>query len=227
MVAELLATAMEAEPETVAVAEVPAPALYVPGLWHCPQCKFECSKAIISVTAGDVFVDNREHAENCPNDGTPMVRMTWEEHARGLEKAIDGWVQRTVAAEKALELQAGGAGGLVLTERARQIALKGWDATHDDMYNPGTLATAGRVYASVAATMITTRRPLPECFTPKDWPWAPETFKRTGPLTMLVKGAALILAELDKALRAGWQPGAAYAETGDGQTFEAKGDSAK
>ncbi len=91
----------------------------------------------------------------------------------------------------------------VQAERRRQVEAEGWTPEHDDEHNGGELADAAACYALWAGGI-----------NPGNWrefwPWAPEWLKHSEPRRMLVKAAALILAEiqrLDRAAAAGKEVG--------------------
>lgn len=88
----------------------------------------------------------------------------------------------------------------ILSERARQIAVEGWDAEHDDRENhDGQLALAARCYELPDAP------PEP----PEGWPWDAEWWRPREPWANLVRAGALWLAEADRLERAGDRIGAA------------------
>lgn len=93
----------------------------------------------------------------------------------------------------------------VLAERARQVSGEGWDAAHDDGYQPGTLAAAASAYALAVADDI---YPYPQKSgrfhsTPPDmWPFSNKWWKPKDYRTALVKSGALILAEIERIDRA-------------------------
>lgn len=93
----------------------------------------------------------------------------------------------------------------VLAERRRQVEAEGWTAEHDDAWDRGELTKAAMNYAATAAVNITLGangeleaggRPL--MYSPYSWPWAPMWFKSGTVRRMLVKAAALILAEIER-----------------------------
>ncbi|MEY5098664.1 MAG: hypothetical protein RJA36_1383 [Pseudomonadota bacterium] len=93
----------------------------------------------------------------------------------------------------------------VLAERRRQIEREGWTPEHDDEHDSGQLAAAGSAYALAAADHL---HPLSQgdgCYdvhaTPMAWPQDWE-FKPDTPRRMLVKAAALLLAEIERLDRA-------------------------
>jgi hypothetical protein len=85
----------------------------------------------------------------------------------------------------------------VLAERERQIDEEGWTPEHDDQHTDGSIARAAGCYALHASG-------LPEQHARHFWPWewkwwkpSPQDARR-----MLVKAAALIIAEIDRLDRA-------------------------
>lgn len=94
---------------------------------------------------------------------------------------------------------------LVVSERTRQIEVKGYDAVNDKRHEHGELANAGAAYAEYAATSISlkssgvtdphpTRKLWPKC-----WPFDKLLFKPSPrvPKNDLVKACALMLAQLE------------------------------
>jgi hypothetical protein len=58
--------------------------VYVPGRLRCPTCNFQLTKATLFVQSGQIGASKAEvyqESEPCPNDGDPMVRVTWREEA--------------------------------------------------------------------------------------------------------------------------------------------------
>ncbi|MCC6546190.1 hypothetical protein IT570_03390 [Candidatus Sumerlaeota bacterium] len=90
---------------------------------------------------------------------------------------------------------------LIAEERERQIKKEGFDAERDDACAPGVLIRAGLCYLIHGANMLlmnqrTKSRPV------SWWPFSPKWWKPTyDPARCLVKGGALIAAELDRYLR--------------------------
>lgn len=86
----------------------------------------------------------------------------------------------------------------VLWERAKQHA-KGYDARNDDTWTLGQLITGARCYIETAFIQTNTAKPIPSCFTHKDWPWAKETFKpEQDRKANLIKAAAMLIAEVER-----------------------------
>lgn len=94
----------------------------------------------------------------------------------------------------------------VLDERARQVAVEGWDDIHDDMNDRSELAQAAACYAlsgtpADEAVFIHGRWNDPrDLFWPRSWDrewWKPTDRRRD-----LVKAGALILAEIERLDRA-------------------------
>lgn len=89
---------------------------------------------------------------------------------------------------------------LIAAERQRQIEQEGWTPEHDDAHLSGDLALAGIAYALHAVGAdLNARKGL---FPPAPfWPWDAECWNPKDPLRDLVRGAALITAEIDRRLR--------------------------
>lgn len=81
----------------------------------------------------------------------------------------------------------------VLQERKRQQLVEGYDEAHDAAYTPGVLALAGACYAAHQLHPTAGGQP------PQGWPWTAEHWKPAGVRRDLVRAAALILAEIEKA----------------------------
>ena len=78
----------------------------------------------------------------------------------------------------------------IIAERRRQIEQEGWTPDHDAEHKAGELARAGACYVVNGGL---------DNYPPNDWPWSPEWWKPSDFRRDLVKGGALILAELDRA----------------------------
>lgn len=84
----------------------------------------------------------------------------------------------------------------VIAERYRQVEVEGFDVAHDDKQEIGALAAAGACYVLNAVA--------PERYhgaPPASWPWERRWWQPQGFWRDLVRGAALILAEMERALR--------------------------
>jgi hypothetical protein len=99
----------------------------------------------------------------------------------------------------------------VVSERTRQIKSEGWTEAHDDEHDAGILAAAGSAYALAAADRLCPysqgdggfdasltggENETPPMW-PDDWKWKPNEPRR-----MLVKAAALLIAEIERLDRA-------------------------
>jgi hypothetical protein len=73
--------------------------LYVPGQWFCAKCGFVQGKSFIGASTGNMWPNLATHNEPCPNDGEPMQRLTWEQHAKDAVKMWKQQVDRAVEAE--------------------------------------------------------------------------------------------------------------------------------
>lgn len=92
----------------------------------------------------------------------------------------------------------------VLKERVEQVEKHDYDDVHDDKYLNAQLTRAGVHYAAAAASAIMLKDKSYAGLTPLtvqtgfDWPW-PLSFWKTGPIRkMLIKAAALIIAEIER-----------------------------
>lgn len=115
----------------------------------------------------------------------------------------------------------------VLAERQRQIDAEGWTPEHDDDHGQGEMAEAGACYAHAAAmsSYFAHQQSLPEDQRDIDlddipaphawpapegrdesmdlsWPWASKWWKPGERRRMLIKSAALIIAEIERLDRA-------------------------
>lgn len=81
----------------------------------------------------------------------------------------------------------------IAAERKRQIEQEGWTPSHDDEHTDGSLAKAAGVYA-LGAGHGDVGAPIFQF-----WPWSNDWFKwKGGPRRMLIKAAALIVAEIER-----------------------------
>ena len=98
---------------------------------------------------------------------------------------------------------------LVLAERVRQVEGEGWTPAHDDQARrEGQLAAAGASYAlAVHQKALVHARTGSLDVKPSApharWPFSPLAWRPAGIRRMTVKGAALVLAELARQVRAG------------------------
>ena len=81
----------------------------------------------------------------------------------------------------------------ILAERRRQVEVEGWTPEHDDEHAHGELAEAAAGYAEKASG----RNGNPQ-YAPRNWPWDLHWWKPAAPRRMLVKAAALIIAEIER-----------------------------
>ncbi len=93
----------------------------------------------------------------------------------------------------------------VIDERIHQIDEEGFDAEHDDNHVDGELAKAGATYGYMATQSQRMRFGLKDrvlrgngLITDYMWPWGLEWWKPGTPRRMLVKAAALIIAEIER-----------------------------
>lgn len=78
-------------------------------------------------------------------------------------------------------------------ERRRQIEAEGWTPEHDDAHDKGEMA-----FAAIAYLMAAVNPNAAYAW----WPWSLEWFKPGSIRRMLVKAAALIIAEIERRDRA-------------------------
>ena len=107
---------------------------------------------------------------------------------------------------------------LIAEERARQVVVESWMPEHDDQHKDGGLALAAADYAFISTLyQRQTGDYGDELKQARDfelgtfagdiahnlWPWDFEWWKPKSPIRDLVRAGALIVAELDRRLRAG------------------------
>jgi len=80
-------------------------------------------------------------------------------------------------------------------ERGRQEAVEGWTPEHDDRHTRGQMATAAACYL-IAGPLGSERELL--------WPWSEEWWKPKDRRRDLVRAGALILAEIERLDRNGY-----------------------
>lgn len=126
-----------------------------------------------------------DHAQEC--DMTPPDNVATQLH--WLSKDKDGTLATAVA--------------LLVGERRRHTSVEGWTPEHDDEHRDGHLALAAACYA----TPPDLRSRGGDTVAPELWPWAREWWKPgdgsyDGRIRELTKAGSLILAELERLLRA-------------------------
>lgn len=88
------------------LAAQPAPrADVVPGKVHCAVCGFTLLRTNLYVNSGTTGPGD-ERCEPCPNDGNPLLPMTWEQEAREATAMAEQMFDRAKAAEDVLEFAA-------------------------------------------------------------------------------------------------------------------------
>lgn len=92
---------------------------------------------------------------------------------------------------------------LLASERIRQVSEEGWTPEHDVGHDGGELAAAALCYIRHATAEDDQRARFGAQETaPHGWPWSVEWWKPTAPDRDMVKGGALLLAELERIARA-------------------------
>lgn len=75
--------------------------LFVPGEFCCAKCGFTLSQFTLSASTGQV--GSRDHpGEKCPNDGSPLWRVTWKQRASDHYDRATQEIARAEAAEAQL-----------------------------------------------------------------------------------------------------------------------------
>jgi len=146
----------------------------------CKRCQQEPA-AICVKCAGELTDDETELELNTLKSELNILR----------EKLLD--TRESLGKMAMAEVCASHGAMAVIAERRRQIVKEGWTAEHDDQHTGFQLSLAAACYAL--------RAPRPELSVvpPHDWPWDREWWK-PGPDSrrMLVKAAALLIAEIDR-----------------------------
>lgn len=76
---------------------------YVPGMWECPKCHFTLVRSFLNARDGTVSANDSLNDSNCPNDGTPMERVTWKSFAKEMERRAEELVRRVQELERTEE----------------------------------------------------------------------------------------------------------------------------
>lgn len=87
----------------------------------------------------------------------------------------------------------------IIAERQRQITGEGFTPEQDDKYDREELVSAAISYIRLA-TIWKDKDPdsYRKSSAPMSWPWSPEWWKPTNPRRDMIKGIALLIAELDR-----------------------------
>jgi hypothetical protein len=118
----------------------------VPGKVHCAKCGFTLVRTNLYVNSGTAGPGGEE-TEPCPNDGNPMLPVTWEREAREGWKLNEQLFDRAIAAEKKVAAQS----RFGLTPRQHlESAIKWIDerrarlhATHCSIHQPSARCSCG------------------------------------------------------------------------------------
>lgn len=62
--------------------------LNIPGTYQCIICHFVLNKRVLSAKTGDIHISKTPIDEPCPNDGQPMVPISWKQEALELRKGF-------------------------------------------------------------------------------------------------------------------------------------------
>lgn len=61
---------------------------YVPGMWRCAKCDFLLIQPTLEAETGIVFARDAT-GERCPNCGTALLRVSWEERANEMAQRLN------------------------------------------------------------------------------------------------------------------------------------------
>ena len=75
--------------------------IYVPGAWRCAKCEFRLIQSNLNALDGTVTARD-EPGDRCPNDGSPLWRVTYRDDVADAYGRWEEQVNRATAAEKAL-----------------------------------------------------------------------------------------------------------------------------
>lgn len=110
----------------------------------------------------------------------------------------------------------------VLAERVRQVRVEGWTPEHDDAeHGAGELAMAAGCYA------IACDGQGAQSWIGQFWPFARKWWKPTDPRRMLIKAAALIIADIERRDRAAARADAGITRPPEGEAWIAETDAAR
>lgn len=76
--------------------------VYIPGVWRCAKCKFRLVQSNLNAHDGSVTARD-DPGEKCPNDGSPLWRVTYKDD---VAESYERWaeqVERAVAAEEQVQ----------------------------------------------------------------------------------------------------------------------------
>ena len=161
----------------------------------------------ITVSAEKKFItrwsrDFQGNLQEDPNGSWVLAADAAIRDKRLMDKISALQLRLTAADERADVLSPGSALGDVHLERMRQVDVENRSPVDDDDYSLGQLAyaAAGYAHGSVPAQQVQ------GCLRPSYWPWHPRWWKPGSPRRMLVKAAALILAEIERIDRLAKKP---------------------
>lgn len=67
------------------------PDIHMPGVWRCAKCSFQLHSMTMNMAQGTIGAKD-EPGEKCPNDGSPMWRVTWKEAYNTLYDENAEWI---------------------------------------------------------------------------------------------------------------------------------------
>lgn len=77
--------------------------VYVPGIWRCALCKFVLCQSNLNASDGTITARD-EPGEKCPNDGSPLWRVTWKQQAEELDQRCEEAIVEASRLRMAVEL---------------------------------------------------------------------------------------------------------------------------
>lgn len=76
--------------------------IYIPGVWCCAKCGFRLVQSNLNAHDGSITACD-DPGEKCPNDGSPLWRVTYRDDVAESYERWEEQVERAVAAEQKLE----------------------------------------------------------------------------------------------------------------------------
>lgn len=101
--------------------------IYVPGVFRCPKCNFRLIQSNLNAQDGTVTARDAP-GDKCPNDGSPMWRVTYRDELAEAYKICEQQVARAVAAEKRASAQDELVEALAVGERFLNACNSAWAA---------------------------------------------------------------------------------------------------
>ncbi len=74
--------------------------VYQPGIWRCAKCNFRLVQSNLHAASGAITTRDKP-GDTCPNDGSPMWRVSWQEDASAATQWGEQQFDRAIKAETA------------------------------------------------------------------------------------------------------------------------------